>query len=396
MQLHTQVGIVGAGPAGLLLSQLLAREGIDSIIVENRTRAYVEARIRAGLLEQGSIDLLEAAGVGERMRREGLVHDGIELRFEGVSHRIDIKRLTGRSVMIYGQHEIVKDMIAVRLAEGGSIMFGAEGVGVHDLASASPRIRFRHDGAPVEIACDIIAGCDGFHGICRPSIPEGVLTIFDHPYPMGWVGALVEAPPLHHELVYSASPHGFALFTMRSPTVSRLYLQCPPDDEIEAWPDDRIWAELEARLGGSGDRRISKGPIVQKAITEMRSFVCEPMQHGNLFLAGDSAHIVPPTGAKGMNLAVADVRNLSRAAVRFLKEGKRDLLDGYSQRCIKRVWRAQHFSWWMTCLMHTFDSHGAFDRRAQQSERDFVVSSEAAAKALAENYSGMPWAWDEV
>jgi p-hydroxybenzoate 3-monooxygenase len=396
MQLRTQVGIVGAGPAGLMLSQLLAHMGIDNIIVENRSRAYAEARIRAGLLEQGTIDLMNEAGVGERMRKEGLIHDGIELRFDGISHRIDIKELTGRAVMIYGQHEIVKDMIGVRLAEGGKIMFEAQDVGVHDLKDKAPTIRFRHEGQAVEIACDIIAGCDGFHGVCRPSIPKDVLTIYDHPYPMGWLGILAEAPPLHHELIYSANPRGFALFTMRSPTVSRLYLQCKPDEDINEWSDDRIWEEFTLRLKEDSERKMSYGPIVQKGITEMRSFVCEPMQYGNLFLAGDSAHIVPPTGAKGMNLAIADVRNLARAAEAFFKKGNRDLLENYSQRCLKRVWRAQHFSWWMTCLMHNFDSHTAFDRRAQQSERDYVVSSRISANALAENYSGMPWEWDEV
>lgn len=393
-KLRTQVGIVGAGPAGLLLSQLLAREGIDSIIVENRSRAYCEARIRAGLLEQGTIDLLTEAGVGARMNKEGLIHDGIELRFGGRSHRIDIKGLTGRTVMIYGQHEIVKDMIAVRLAEGGHIMFEADDVGVHDLQTGAPRITCTAAGEPVEIACDIIAGCDGFHGICRRSLPADAITLYDHPYPMGWIGALVEAPPVHHELIYSSSPHGFALFTMRSMTVSRLYLQCRPDEDIEAWSDERIWEELELRLDGGGQYKLPKGPMLQKGVTEMRSFVCEPMQYGNLFLAGDAAHIVPPTGAKGMNLAVADVRRLSRAAADFLKRGRRDGLDSYSQRCLKRVWRAQHFSWWMTCLMHTFDTHNAFERRAQQSEREYVASSAAAARTLAENYAGMPWDWD--
>ncbi len=394
-RLRTQVGIVGAGPAGLLLSQLLAREGIDSIIVENRSRAYCEARIRAGLLEQGSIDLLTEAGVGARMNKEGLGHDGIELRFGGRGHRIDIKGLTGRQVMIYGQHEIVKDMIAVRLANGGHIMFEAGDVLVHDLKAGAPRITCTADGQSVEIACDIIAGCDGFHGICRRSIPADAITLYDHPYPMGWIGALVEAPPVHHELIYSASPHGFALFTMRSMTVSRLYLQCRPDEDIEAWSDDRIWEELELRLDGGSQYKLPKGPMLQKGVTEMRSFVCEPMQYGNLFLAGDAAHIVPPTGAKGMNLAVADVRRLSRAAADFLKRGRRDGLDSYSQRCLKRVWRAQHFSWWMTCLMHVFDTHNAFERRAQQSEREYVASSAAAARTLAENYAGMPWDWDD-
>ena len=392
----TQVGIVGAGPAGLMLSQLLFRAGIDCVIVENRSRAYCEARIRAGLLEQGSIDLLNEVGAGARMMREGLMHDGIELRYGGEGHRIDVKALTGRNVMIYGQHEIVKDLNELRLSQGADIMFEASDVAIHDLTSAKPIIRCTHNGEPVEIECGIIAGCDGFHGISRPSMPADKVTHYDHPYPLGWVGILVEAPPVHHELVYSASPRGFALFTMRSMTVSRLYLQCPADDVVENWSDDRIWEELEMRLEGGTQYKLPKGPIVQKSVTEMRSFVCEPMQHGNLFLAGDSAHIVPPTGAKGMNLAIADVRRLSRAANDFFKHGRRDDLDTYSQRCLKRVWRAQHFSWWMTTLMHRFDSYNAFERRSQQSERDYIVSSEAAARTLAENYTGMPFIWDAV
>ena len=392
----TQVGIVGAGPAGLMLSQLLFRAGIDCVIVENRSRAYCEARIRAGLLEQGSIDLLNEVGAGARMMREGLMHDGIELRYGGEGHRIDVKALTGRNVMIYGQHEIVKDLNELRLSQGADIMFEASDVAIHDLTSAKPIIRCTHNGEPVEIECGIIAGCDGFHGISRPSMPADKVTHYDHPYPLGWVGILVEAPPVHHELVYSASPRGFALFTMRSMTVSRLYLQCPADDVVENWSDDRIWEELEMRLEGGTQYKLPKGPIVQKSVTEMRSFVCEPMQHGNLFLAGDSAHIVPPTGAKGMNLAIADVRRLSRAANDFFKHGRRDDLDTYSQRCLKRVWRAQHFSWWMTTLMHRFDSYNAFERRSQQSERDYIVSSEAAARTLAENYTGMPFSWDAV
>ena len=391
---RTQVGIVGAGPAGLMLSQLLYRAGIDNVIVENRSRAYCEARIRAGLLEQGSIDLINEVGAGARMMREGMPHDGIELRFDGQGHRIDIKALTGRNVMIYGQHEIVKDFIALRLSQGADIMFEAGDVALDDITAPRPLIRSTHGGQPVEIECDLIAGCDGFHGISRPTLPADKVTHYDHPYPLAWVGVLVEAPPVHHELIYSASRHGFALFTMRSPTVSRLYLQCPPDEPIEAWSDERIWSELEARLDGRSQHKLPRGPIVQKVVTEMRSFVCEPMSHGNLFLAGDAAHIVPPTGAKGMNLAIADVRRLARAAEEFLKHGRRTALDTYSQRSLKRVWRAQHFSWWMTCLMHNFDSHNAFERRAQISEREYVVSSQAAAKTLAENYAGMPWDWD--
>lgn len=394
-RIKTQVGIVGAGPSGLMLSQLLWREGIDNVIVENRSREYCEGRIRAGLLEQGSIDLINEVGAGARMMREGLVHDGIELRYGGVSHRIDIRALTGRNVMIYGQHEVVKDMIGLRLSQGAQIMFEATGAALHDLTTDHPRITCNHHGEPVEIECRIVAGCDGFHGISRPAIPRDKAKHYDHPYPMGWVGVLVEAPPVHHELIYSSHPQGFALYTMRSMQVSRLYLQCKPDDDIEQWSDQRIWDELDVRLDGRSEYTLPKGPILQKGITEMRSFVCEPMQHGNLFLAGDAAHIVPPTGAKGMNLALADVRRLARATVDHLKRGKRDGLDSYSERCLKRVWRAQHFSWWMTTLMHNFDSYNAFERRAQQSERDYVTSSQAGAKVLAENYAGMPFEWDE-
>lgn len=394
-RIKTEVGIVGAGPAGLMLSQLLSRAGIDNIIVENRSRAYCEGRIRAGLLEQGSIDLLNEVGAGARMMREGLMHDGIELRFGGVGHRIDIKALTGRNVMIYGQHEIVRDLIALRLSQGAQIMFEAADVRLHGITSPKPSIHCTHDGAEIEIECAILAGCDGFHGISRPALPADKATFYDHPYPMGWIGVLVEAPPVHHELIYSASSRGFALYTMRSKTVSRLYLQCPPDEDIAKWSDDRIWDEFDLRLEGGADHKLPRGPVIQKGVTEMRSFVCEPMQHGNLFLAGDAAHIVPPTGAKGMNLAIADVRRLARAAEDFLERGQRNGLDTYSDRCLKRVWRAQHFSWWMTCLMHTFDSHNAFERRAQQSEREYVATSQAGARALAENYAGMPWSWDD-
>ena len=394
-RIKTQVGIIGAGPAGLMLSQLLAREGIDNVVIENRSRDYCEARIRAGLLEQGSIDLLNEVGAGERMMRDGLSHDGIELRFDGIGHRIDIQQLTGRNVMIYGQHEIVKDLNALRLSQGAQILFETADARLHDITTNKPRITCTHGGEAVEIECAIVAGCDGFHGISRPAIPMTKAVHYDHPYPMAWVGVLVEAPPVHHELIYSATKHGFALYTMRSNTVSRLYLQCPPDDDIAAWSDERIWEQLELRLEGGTDHKLPRGPIVQKGITEMRSFVCEPMQHGNLFLAGDSAHIVPPTGAKGMNLALADVRRLARVTADYLKRNRRDGLDSYSQKCLKRVWRAQHFSWWMTCLMHNFDHYNAFENRAQASERDYVTSSEAGARVLAENYAGMPYDWNE-
>jgi p-hydroxybenzoate 3-monooxygenase len=391
--MRTQVGIIGAGPAGLLLSHLLYLEGIESVILEDRSRAYVEDRIRAGVLEQGTADLLVETGIGERMRREGLVHHGIELRFNGEGHRIDFADLTGgKGVVVYGQHEVVKDLIAARLAAEGTILFGVADVSVHDLDGARPSIRFRQDGEARELSCDAIAGCDGFHGICRPSIPDGVLTVFERTYPFAWLGILAEAPPVSEELIYAHHEHGFALFSMRSPEITRLYLQCAPDEDLAAWPDERIWAELRTRLAG-GDRPLVEGPVLQKGVTGMRSFVAEPMQYGRLFLAGDAAHIVPPTGAKGMNLAVADVRVLARALAAFYRSGNTDLLDRYSEICLRRIWKAQRFSWWMTSMLHRFGEASPFDRRRQLAELDYVTSSRAAAASLAENYVGLPMEW---
>ena len=389
--MRTQVGIVGAGPAGLLLSHLLHLEGIDSIVVERRSRAYVEGRIRAGVLEQGVADLLVETGVGERLRREGLVHHGIELRFRGESHRIDFADLAqGRGVTVYGQHEVVKDLIARRLADGGTILFEAEDVSVQDLAGA-PRIRFRRDGAEEEIACDILAGCDGSHGVCRDAIPDGVLTAYERVYPFGWLGILAQAPPASHELIYANHERGFALLSMRSPEISRLYLQCEPDEDLARWPDARIWEELHVRLEAGGGVRLAEGPVLQKGVTAMRSFVVEPMQHGRLFLAGDAAHIVPPTGAKGMNLAVADVRRLAQALALHFHKGRDDLLESYSAACLRRVWKVQRFSWWMTSMLHRFEADTPFDRRRQLAELDYVTSSRAAATTLAENYVGLPF-----
>jgi p-hydroxybenzoate 3-monooxygenase len=389
--MRTQVAIVGAGPAGLLLSQLLSLDGIDSVIVENRTRGYVEARIRAGLLEHGTIELLKSAGVGDRLVREGMFHDGIELRFGGRSHRIDMRGLTGRGVAIYGQHEVVKDLIAARLAGGTPILFAAEDVAVADIASKRPRVTFKHEGRSTTLEADFIAGCDGYHGICRPAIPAGVLKTYERDYPFGWLGVLAEVPPVAPELIYTAHPRGFALFTMRSPQLSRLYLQCPPDDDEANWSDERFWEELSLRFAGEDGARPNVGRIVAKGVTPMRSFMVEPMQHGNLFLAGDAAHIVPPTGAKGMNLAVADVRVLAIALADFYNRGSRERLDAFSATCLKRVWRAEHFSWWMTQLMHTFSGDDPFQERMQDAERAYVVSSKVAATALAENYAGLEW-----
>jgi p-hydroxybenzoate 3-monooxygenase len=386
--MRTQVGIVGAGPAGLMLSHLLHLEGISSVILENRSRDYIESRIRAGLLEQWATDLLVDTGVGARMQREAMFHNGVHFAFNGALHYINFRDLVGKGVTIYGQQEVVKDLVARRLDDGGEILFEASDVSVHDFAGSSPKIRFRHGGEGQELACDFIGGCDGFHGICRPSIPASALTIYDREYPFGWVGILSESPPPDDELIYAYHDRGFALYTMRSPTLARLYLQCPPDDDIESWPDSRIWQELHTRIGGT--RLLAEGAMLQKGITAMRSFVAEPMQYGRLFLAGDSAHIQPPTGAKGMNLALADVMVLSRSLVAFYRNGRGDLLERYSATCLRRVWKAQRFSWWMTQLFHLDPSHNAFDRKRQLAELDYVTSSEAAGRSLAENYVGLP------
>ena len=386
--MRTQVGIIGAGPAGLMLARLLRLQGIDSIIIENRSRDYIENRIRAGLIEHWAADLLVEVGVGERLRHEGMLHWGINIGINGDLQRIDFKRLVDKRVTIYGQQEVVKDLVARRLADGGALLFEVDGVSVHELTSERPKIRFMHEGRAQEIECDFIGGCDGFHGICRPSIPDHVLSVFERDYPFGWLGILSESEPPDHELIYSYTDRGFALYTMRSPTLARLYLQCDHDEEIENWPDARIWDELHKRLGGS--RGLKEGKMLQKGITPMRSFVVEPMQYGRLFLAGDSAHIVPPTGAKGMNLAFADVVYFSRALTAFYKEKRSDLLEGYSPLALRRVWYAQRFSWWMTQLLHRFPNESAFDRRRQLSDLDYITSSEAASRSLAEQYVGLP------
>jgi len=388
--MRTQVGIIGAGPAGLVLALLLRRAGIDSIIIESRSRDYIEHRIRAGLLEQWVTDLLIELDVGTRMQREGMFHRGIFLNFEGALHHLDFRDLIGKGVTIYGQQEVVKDIVARLLSDGEQILFEVEDVSIHDFADGAPKIRFRHDGAAREIDCDFVGGCDGFHGICRPGFPPGLLATFERDYPFGWIGILAESPPPEDELIYSYHDRGFALFTMRSPTLARLYLQCAPDEDIDNWPDARIWDELHTRLNGV--RPLAEGKVLQKGITPMRSFVVEPMQVGRLFLAGDSAHIVPPTGAKGMNLAVADVVVLSRALTAFYRSNRSDLLDAYSQTCLARVWKAQRFSWWMTQIFHRFPDEVPFDRRRQLAELGYVSSSTAAATALAENYAGLPMA----
>lgn len=390
MATRTQVAIVGAGPAGLLLARLLRIRGIESIVLEARDREYVEHRIRAGVLEHQSVDILNDAGVGERMMKEGLVHDGTELRFDGKGHHIDFVELTGKGVMVYSQHEVVKDLIANRLADNQPIVFEANNVAIHDLDTDKPRVTYVKDGQPQEIVADYIAGCDGFHGICKPSAPEGAWTNFDRVYPFAWLGILANAAPAHHELIYAHTPGGFALFSMRSPTVTRLYLQCEPDEDLSKWPDQRVWDELDRRLAGSDGFSPNHGEITQKSVTAMRSFVTEPMQYGRLFLCGDAAHIVPPTGAKGMNLAFTDVHRLAKGLDAHYKRGDAEGLNSYSDKNLKRIWKVQRFSWWMTQLLHKFPDDQGFDQRRQLAELEYVVSSRAAQQSLAENYVGLP------
>jgi p-hydroxybenzoate 3-monooxygenase len=392
---RTQVGIVGAGPAGLLLSHLLALRGIDSVVVENRSRAYCEARQRAGLLEAGTVELLRAVGLGQRMDAEGLEHGGIYLQFAGERQHIDFRELTGgRWVTIYAQTEIVKDLIKARLAAGAAIEFEVSQTEVGDLDTDTPVLSYTDDaGTRHEVACDVIAGCDGFHGICRDSMPDGLITIAERGYPYSWLGILASVPPSTDELIYSRHEDGFALHTMRTPQVSRLYLQVAADEDIARWPDDRIWGELQHRLGMPG-WDLKEGPISEKAISPMRSFVAAPMRFRRLFLAGDAAHIVPPTGAKGLNLAIADVTVLARALTSLLREGDAELADAYSDTCLSRVWRATHFSWWMTSMLHVDPGQDAFSAALQISQLRYVTTSRAAATTLAENYTGYwPVTW---
>jgi p-hydroxybenzoate 3-monooxygenase len=387
---RTQVAIIGAGPAGLVLSLLLQQRGIDSVVLEDRSRTYVEQRVRAGVLEQGTVDLLDALGVSERLHREGLVHHGVELRFERQSHRIPFSTLTGgRAITVYGQQEVVKDLIRTRLERGGDILFEVADVTLHAIDSDTPCVRFRHGGEERELHCEFIAGCDGFHGVSRPSIPDDVLTIYEKEYPYAWLGILAAVAPSSHELIYAWHELGFALHSMRSPAISRLYLQVDPDDSLDNWPDARIWAELRTRLAGPDGWMLQEGPILERGITGMRSFVIEPMQYGRLYLAGDAAHIVPPTGAKGLNLAVADVRVLAEALAAWFAGGDASLLDRYSETCLRRVWRAEHFSWWMTTMLHRHPTGDEFDRRLQLAQLRYVTNSTAAATTLAENYVGL-------
>jgi p-hydroxybenzoate 3-monooxygenase len=385
------VGIVGAGPAGLVLAHLLHERGIESVVVEARDREYVQGRVRAGVLEQGTVDLLTEMGVGDRILREGLVHEGLEMRFRGRGHRIALSDLTGgRAITIYGQQEVVRDLIDARLATGEPLLFEATGVSVHGLDSDAPSIRFTHDGAEQELHCDLIAGCDGFHGVTRESLPAGVLTAHEHVYPFAWLGILARVPPSTEELIYCRHENGFALHSLRSPELSRLYLQVDSDDDIANWPDDRIWAELQTRFALADDGwELNEGPIIDKNISPMRSFVVEPMQHRRLFLAGDAAHIVPATGAKGLNLAVYDVRVLSEAIGAWYELGSDAALRAYSEICLRRVWRVQHFSWWMTSMLHRLPGADSFQQRLQLAQLDYVTRSEAGARTIAENYVGL-------
>ena len=391
-RLSTQVAIVGAGPAGLMLGHLLHLHGIDSVIVENRSRDYVIERVRAGVLEQGTVDLMTSAGVGDRLGREGMRHGGIYIAFDGQRHHIDMAGLTGgRAITIYGQNEVVKDLIEARISTGRPLWFGVSGVTPSACDSSRPKVRLEQDGAPVEVSCDFIAGCDGFHGVCRGAFPAAGLEVYEREYPFGWLGILAHAAPSSEELVYSNHPKGFALFSMRSPQVTRLYLQCGPDEDLTAWSDDRIWSELMVRLRTDDGWQPNEGEIFQKGITGMRSFVAEPMRFGRLFLAGDAAHIVPPTGAKGLNLAMADVWRLAGALAAFYATGSTTLLDTYSDRGLRRTWRAQRFSWWMTTMLHRARGESAFDYKRQMAELDYLVGSRAAMTSLAENYVGQPF-----
>jgi p-hydroxybenzoate 3-monooxygenase len=389
---RTQVAIVGAGPAGLLLGHLLHRAGVETIILERQSRPYVEARIRAGVLEQGTVDLLDEAQVGARMRREGLPHGGFDLAYDGVRHRIDLAELTGgKRVMVYGQTELTRDLGDARAAAGAPTVYEAGDVAIHDADSERPLLTYRAGGGSHEIACDFIAACDGSHGIGRHSMPAAGVKTFERVYPFGWLGILAEVPPCSHELIYARHARGFALASMRSPTRSRYYIQCPVDEKLEDWPDERIWAELKTRLGPEAAAAMTIGPSIEKSIAPLRSFVAEPMRWGRLFLAGDAAHIVPPTGAKGLNLAVSDVRILSRAFTSFYQERESAGIDNYSQACLARVWKAVRFSWWMTQLMHKFGDNESFEARVQGAELSYLFGSRAASQALAENYVGLPF-----
>ncbi|WP_275547564.1 4-hydroxybenzoate 3-monooxygenase [Pseudomonas sp. Marseille-Q0931] len=390
--MKTQVAIIGAGPSGLLLGQLLHNAGIDNVIVERQSPDYVLGRIRAGVLEQGMVDLLREAGVAARMEREGLPHDGFQLAFDGRCERIDLKSLTGgKGVMVYGQTEVTRDLMEARQASGAVTLYNISQVRLHELKGERPHLTFEHEGRVQRLECDYIAGCDGFHGVSRQSIPAGVLKEFERVYPFGWLGILADTPPVHEELIYANHERGFALCSMRSPTRTRYYVQVAAEEKVEDWPDERFWDELKRRLPEPVASQLITGPSIEKSIAPLRSFVVEPMQYGRLFLLGDAAHIVPPTGAKGLNLAASDVSTLYRILLKVYREGRSDLLERYSAICLRRIWKAERFSWWMTSMLHRFPDTDAFSRRMQETELDYFVSSEAGRRTIAENYVGLPY-----
>jgi p-hydroxybenzoate 3-monooxygenase len=390
--MRTQVAIIGSGPSGLLLGQLLHRAGIDTVVLERKSRDYVLSRIRAGVLEQGTVGLIDEAGVGARMHREGLVHDGFEIAFAGERHRVALTELTGgRSVMVYGQTEVTRDLMDGRDASGAPTVYEAEDVALHDFHGPSPRVTWRKDGVTHELVCDAIAGCDGHHGVSRASVPAGAIRTFERVYPFGWLGVLADVPPCAPELIYAAHDRGFALCSMRSTTRSRYYVQCPVDERVEDWSDDRFWEELKSRLDPEAAAAVTTGPSIEKSVAPLRSFVAEPMRFGRLFLAGDAAHIVPPTGAKGLNLAASDVRYLADALIEHVRDGSEAALDRYSARALARVWKAERFSWWMTTMLHRFPEDEGFTARIKRAELDYLFSSRAALASLAENYVGLPY-----
>ncbi|MEL6169195.1 MAG: 4-hydroxybenzoate 3-monooxygenase [Pseudomonadota bacterium] len=389
---QTQVCIIGAGPSGLLLAQFLAKAGIDTVVIDRRSQTYIEGRIRAGVLEQGSVDALQEAGVAERLHNEGLRHDGFDLAFDGDRHRIDLKALTGKSVTVYGQTEVTKDLFASRIDDGQVFFLDVEDVAPTDLKGERSRVEFRHNGADIAVECDFVAGCDGFHGVSRSCIPTDILQTFERVYPFGWLGVMVEKPPVSHELIYANHQRGFALASMRSERRSRYYLQCSVDEDLAEWSDTRFWDELALRLGPEAAANLQTGEAFEKSIAPLRSFVAEPMRYGNLFLAGDAAHIVPPTGAKGLNLAIADVRLLSRALIAHFTHGDDRHLDTYSETALARIWKVERFSWQLSMLMHQFPENSPFEKRMQRAEFDYLATSEAASRSIAENYVGLPLA----